>query len=358
MDGTLGKQYLKEQIKLTHPLLETCLEEEVNKAKEFGNINAKLLQKFKEISLEGKRIRAALINLAYEACGGTDIEEIQRTGIFIEIFHTGILIQDDFMDRATTRRGISAVHEIFKEEAKNLNIKTPATLYGDSMATNLGDFSFFLAWERLIQADFPFDRVRKACSLFAEAARNLVHGQVLDLTLPGLSDVKEEEILKMLWTKSGDYTALLPLKIGAILAGEKNETKLDALEKYAYSLGWAFQIQDDILGTFGEAATTGKPVGDDIKDGKNTLLILHLRKNGSPEQKEFLNYTLGNEKITKNDVEKLQKILKDSGSYDYVIKKGWSYVEEGKKHIPQITENPKLQDVLESLLIYMMARTK
>jgi len=99
-------------------------------------------------------------------------------------------------------------------------------------------------------------------------------------------------------------------------------------------------------------------VGSYLREGKNTLFMLHLDKTGTHEQIEFKDKVLGNPDITNEDVERMRQILKDCGSYQHVIDLGWNYVEEGKKYIPEITTDPKLVQTLESLLVYMMERTK
>ena len=122
--------------------------------------------------------------------------------------------------------------------------------------------------------------------------------------------MSEKEILNVLQIKSGEYSCVMPLCIGALLAGA-NDEYIENLTKYGLSLGWAFQIQDDILGTFGNEKETGKPIDSDIREGKQTLLVLHLKKHGTQAQRSLLVNVLGKKTATKQEVENLRTAFND-----------------------------------------------
>jgi len=358
MDGKKGKEALKKYIQTAKPIIYNYLNKEAEKAAEMGPITKKLMESFRDMAAEGKGIRGLLITLAYKACGGKDVDEITKTSIFYELFHAGILVHDDFMDRDPLRRGKITVHEEFKKYGQDLGVKIPAEHYGNSLAVNLGDAAFYQSWMVLISSNFPADRIIKAAKLYADYIIRLALGQTMDLTITGMDKITEADALQVLLTKSVEYTSILPLLIGATLAGEKKTKRIEAFKNYAKCYGWAFQIQDDVLGTFGKEEEFGKPVGSDFREGKNTLLILHLRKHGTPEQKKFLKYALGNKQLTKADTEKLKQMLIDAGSKKYVEDMGWKYVEEGKTYISDMTSDREIAEIFESLIIYMMERTK
>jgi geranylgeranyl diphosphate synthase type I len=358
MDGSLGKNYLKQYISDIRPLLASFFEEEIPNSADLGAVPQQLMEAFRDMISRGKGIRGSLVKLAYLACGGSNEDEITRVSPFMELFHSAILVHDDFMDRDPLRRGHETIHTQFEKVGERLGVKIPNGHYGNTMAVCIGDAGIYLSWKMLLSGNFPSEDLLRASNIYTDLIVRLALGQSLDMSITGTDDIKEEDVLKVLWTKSGEYTALLPLRVGAALAGEQDADRLEALENYARCLGWAFQIQDDILGLYAEEATLGKPVGSDIREGKNTLLMLHLRKNGTPEQLEFMERVLGNSDITEDDVKAMKQLLKDAGSYQHVLDLGFNYVEEGKKYIPQITENEELQNILESLLVFMMERTK
>jgi geranylgeranyl pyrophosphate synthase len=358
MNGQYGKEKLKEYIGAIQPVLGEFLDSEIEKSKEFGDVQVLMIQTYKDMITAGKGIRGFLVKLGYEVCGGTESEKIIQASPFMELFHSAILMQDDFMDRDGFRRGLPAAHVVLAEKGEQLGVKVPPLHYGYSVAVCLSDAGIYLSWKKLIESGFDPESVIRASKIYYDYVVRLALGQSLDLTITGQENITEEEVLKVIWTKSGEYTALLPLLSGAALAGEENEEKLNNIKEYAKCFGWAFHIQDDILGLFGDESKLGKPIGSDLKEAKNTLLMLHLRKNGTPEQIEFQNELLGNENITPEQVEKMKQILIDAGSYDYVYELGLKYVDEGKKYIPLITKNEELQKVLESLLVYMMERVK
>jgi geranylgeranyl diphosphate synthase type I len=358
MDGALGKKYLKDYSAEVQPILAEFLSAEMEVSKDLGKIPLMLMDSYKDMISRGKGIRGTLVKLGYLVGGGKDVDEVVRTSIFVELFHSAILIHDDFMDRDPFRRGAPTVHEEFKKVGKDFGVRIPLDHYGNTAAVCLGDAGLYLSWKALLNSKLPQDRVIEASKLYADFIVRLALGQSLDMTITGMEDIGEQDILTVIWTKSGEYTSQLPLFVGATLAGGMGDEKLAALKDYAKCFGWAFQIQDDILGLYADEDELGKPVGSDIREGKNTLLMLNLRKHGRSADKKFMRKVLGNPNVSVEDVEKMRKILKESGAFQKVVDMGWEYVEEGKQYISRITKDKKLLEVLESLLVYMMERTK
>lgn len=359
MDGSIGKQFLKDYHASTAQIIKEYLDEKIKQASEVGKLPAESLENFYKILEGGKRLRGALTVLAYRAMGGNDLNSIYDLSTFIEIFHAGILVHDDFMDNDPFRRGVPTLHKLYEQKGEELKVKQEFRRYGDSIAICVGDASFYMSWEKILNSNFPNELKILAGNIYNKYIMRLMYGQELDVTITGAENLKEEEVLNVIWTKSGEYTSLLPLQIGAVLSGESLDSdRMNALNTYARCFGWAFHIQDDILGLFGDEAEMGKPVGSDIREGKNTLFMLHLDKNGTPEQLAFKKKVLGNPNITNDDVESMRQILKDCGAYEHVVNLGWDYVKEGTKVISQITDDKELQKVFESLLVYMMERTK
>lgn len=357
MKANPATNFLQKYLKITDPIFKKYLQNKVKEAKEVGTIPAEVLHDFSLIARKGKKIRGSLVVLGYELSGGKQIKEIYDTSLFIELVHAGLLVHDDIQDRDVIRRGLPTIHYLYERVGKKNHLGGLSKHYGESMAINIGATAYFLAMDKLFNSRFQSDRLLKVGSLCAKYITNTTYGQILDTSNIFIKNTNEQELLNILKYKTAEYTGVFPLLAGASLAGLKDKNKLNALRKFGLYLGWAFQIQDDLLGTFGSKTQLGKSLGVDIKEGKVTLLVLHLIKHGSKEQKRLLKKLLGKINVTKEDVELVKSAFKKAGSYDYVVNLGWEYVEKGKKLIPQITKNKKQSDILDSFISYMMERT-
>jgi geranylgeranyl diphosphate synthase type I len=357
MKGNLAKKYLENYFKRTDFTFEKYFQKKIEESKEIGCLPVDLMARFGRIARRGKKIRGALVVLGYELAGGSRRKAIYDTSLFIELAHAGLLVHDDIQDQDVIRRGLPTIHKQYEKIGVRQGIGRKSKRFGESIAINIGTSAYFLSLEKLLLGDFPHNRLVEVGRIFADYIIRVAHGQALDASNIFLKNIGERELLNILRYKSAEYTGVLPLIIGATLAGLEDRKILSALKRYGLCLGWAFQIQDDILGTFGNEEKLGKTVGLDIKEGKVTLLVLHLAKHGNKNQKSMLRNVLGNKNITRKEVFEIQEILKEAGSYDYVINLGWEYVKKGEKQIPKITKDKKLQEILKSFLAFMMERT-
>lgn len=356
MTGDIAKKYLIEYSERLALLLESILDEKIDDAAKISKIPAELLKRFKEISSRGKRLRGGLVSLGYNIVGGKNSEVELGGGAIMELFHAALLVHDDIMDRDNIRRGVRTIHKQFEDIGKSIKVRGDPAHYGESMAGCLFDAIFYVTWEKFLALPCSFEQLKEAGKIYTKYAIRTAWGQSLDVTTASLESLNEEDILKVISIKSGEYTTTLPFLFGAALGGLKDEKARTAMEEYSLALGWAFHIQDDLLGMFGDEETTGKPSDGDLKEGKNTLLMLHLHQHGNKDQISFQKRVLGNPSATASDVLHMRQILKDAGSYQYVVDLGWKYVEEGKKHISQVTKEKKYHDILESLITYIMER--
>lgn len=358
MSSDSANQYLNQYRENTNSLFDEFLKEKTKQANSIGKVPTQLVKKFADIAKRGKRIRGALVTLGYEVAGGRNKRAILDASIFIELFHTGVLVHDDLMDQDKLRRGQPTIHLQFAEYGNRIKAKPSSEHFARSMAISSGDFAFYLSWEKLLTSKFPQKLLFKAANIYTNTALRLVHGQVLDISNTSIQLAKQKDILKMIQLKTAEYTGVLPLIIGATLADLKDNKKLQAIKNYGLALGWAFQIQDDILGMFTDKKITGKPIGSDLREGKITLLMLHLAKYGNKQQKAFQKKTLGNPRINKVEILKMQQILIEAGSFNYVKKLGEQYVKNGKRAIKTLTNNQVHSELLSSLLIYILERSK
>lgn len=356
-NGELGKSFLKSYIQKTDGKIVSYFEKKITEANQVGEIPAQNIEAYVETVRRGKRIRGSLITLGYKLAGGTEEEKIIDASIAIELFHAGVLVHDDIMDRDHIRRGLPTMHKQYEKSGEELEIKDAAH-YGVSQAINLADAAYYMSWQTLLESGFSYENIVNAGKIYADYVLRVVHGQVLDVANLAVRQTTEEKILNVLKYKAAEYTGVMPLLFGAALAGLNDKKVTDAVIRYGLAFGWAFQIQDDILGVFGEEEEFGKPIGNDIREGKNTLLTLYVQQHGTKEQREFLDHCMGNEKISREDVLKVREIMKDCGSYDHVFNLGWQYVEEGKSAVAEVTDNEEIQKILRSLIVYMMERVK
>lgn len=358
MNTHLARFYLKDYIKISDPLLTRFLKDNIKRASQIGRQPEKLASYFKKIAAKGKRIRGALLVLGYQLAGRKPKRRIYQASLLMELFHAGLLIHDDIMDQAETRRGLTSLHNYFTNQVNNSMFKTDPDLYGQSMAICAGNGAFYLAWENLINADFPSPRLLKASRVFTDYALRVMNGQVLDLSLNLKEKPTQKDVLKMMYLKSGEYTSEMPLAIGIELAGGLKPAQYRAVMKYANCLGWLFQIQDDILGVYGKTEATGKPNTVDLNQDKLTLLLLHFKSHADPKQKKFQQSLLKKKQISNQDLQKMRSLFKEVGSYAYVMDLAEKYLKLGKRAIPEITQEKQLQNLLGSLLNYMLKRSQ
>lgn len=357
MNGEAGKAFLQTYLEKTAPLLKDYLTEKVQEAKEVGRIAGELIEAYAAMAQLGKKIRGALFVLGYELGGKEAGTEILKASLAFEHLHAGFLIHDDIMDKDQMRRGLPSIHALFTKRGLALGLKSDIDTYGISMGILAGCAAYFYALQTIVRSGLAAEDMRLCMDMFVEYALRVDYGQALDVTNISLQSMDEQEILNILKYKSAEYTGVMPLIIGASLGGIKGE-KLIAITEYGLAFGWAFQLQDDILGLIGKEEDLGKPVGSDIVEGKNTLIVLHCYRNASEKEREFMLRVLGNKQATPQEVEALVELIKHKGSVEYALNKGWEYVEKGIKTIPNFTDNERLGKIFSSLIYYMMERTK
>lgn len=295
----------------------------------------------------GKRLRPAFVYYGYKAVKRVDEEEpLLRASIPIELLHASALIHDDVMDNSDTRRGRPTVHKIFGKGLKNDKV-------GESLAIVLGDMLLALADETLDA------RVEKVKTFFDEARKEINFGQHLDIVGDSLSEVDDKWITQVMRYKTAGYTIEKPLMMGATLGGASNKT-IKYLSGYGINLGIAFQIQDDILGMFGDEKKVGKPVDSDLKEGKKTLLVWKTLNNLAQGKRQAdikrFNSILGNQKLTKGDYVWCQQLMREMGAVDYCENKVKNMTNTAKKFLQEIKINPEVRSYLLGIADYLIDR--
>lgn len=259
----------------------------------------------------GKRLRPAFCYWAYVGAGGSpDASLVVDAGAALELLHTFALVHDDVMDGSDLRRGVPAIHRAFIDRHGASGWRGEARRFGEGAAILIGDFAF-------VYADVLFaDAAPPARRIFDELRVELCVGQYLDLvgTASASSDPAQAQRIERY--KSGKYTVERPLHLGAALAGRLEELRAP-LSAIGLPLGEAFQLRDDLLGVFGDSTTTGKPVGDDLREGKLTPLVAVAAAHADPAGTALLQ-RLGHPDLSDTEIMALQAFLIDCGARDEV----------------------------------------
>ncbi len=259
----------------------------------------------------GKRLRPAFCHWAYVGAGGGDEDAaVIDAGAALELLHTFALVHDDIMDGSSTRRGTDTIHVTFEAGHALDGWRGEARRFGEGVAILVGDLAFVYADLLLAGAPPP------ALQVFTELRIEVNVGQYLDLLGTARGRVTEGTARRICRFKSGKYTVERPLHLGAALAGRLDDLAAP-LSAYGLPLGEAFQLRDDLLGVFGDADVTGKPVGEDLREGKPTLLYaMAVEQASGPDAAALARY--GAPDLDEDDVIALQHVLLTSGAVETV----------------------------------------
>ncbi len=305
-----------------------------------------------------KRLRGSFIKYGYNLIGGKDEKEILKASMSIELIHTALLMHDDFMDQDDTRRGLPTTHEYYKDYHSKNKFRFEAKHYGDSMALGVGDIALMAGFEILGRCNFDSSVKINALNRQLRGIMNTGFGQAYDITLESSGVASEKDIIDLHKAKTAIYTYENPLHIGAILAGAKEED-LELISRYAIPGGVAFQLQDDILGLFGDPIKTGKPAHSDLRQGKMTLLIIKALECASRNQKQKLLETWGKRDLTDLEADVARQIVRETGSLDYSQKTSIKWARKAQLAIPEMKIrrwNEDAVNYLDGIAQYMVER--
>ncbi|WP_438940543.1 polyprenyl synthetase family protein [Jiangella anatolica] len=270
----------------------------------------------------GKRLRPTFCYWGWRAAGGSPSDEALVTaGAALELFQASALVHDDLIDASDTRRGLPSVHRRFATLHRDAGWQGDPDAFGAAAAILLGDM--LLAWSAEVfdQATVPGERLRAARTVFDRMRTEVGGGQYLDMLeqvsgggLPGGQADRARTVIRY---KSAGYSVQHPLVIGGALAGAP-EPLLASYRRFGLALGEAFQLRDDVLGVFGDPDRTGKPTGDDLREGKRTLLVAYALERATPAQAALVSARLGDPSLDLDGVTALRSVLVDTGALDRV----------------------------------------
>lgn len=281
----------------------------------------------------GKRFRAQFCHWGWRAVAGVretpvtqrELDAVIGAASSLELFHAAALVHDDVIDRSDTRRGQPSAHRRFADRHSERRWAGDAGGFGMSAAILLGDL--LLGWsdelldDALLELGDP-GRAQAARRLFNSMRTDVTAGQYLDVLEESAWVERDERQMveaarRVIVYKSAKYSIEAPLQIGAALAGA-TDAQLETLSAFGLPLGIAFQLRDDVLGVFGDAAVTGKPSGDDLREGKRTVLVALTRAKVAPSVRRAFDELLGDPDLTTEQVLMLQGAMRDSGALDEV----------------------------------------
>ena len=273
----------------------------------------------------GKRIRGSLTMVGYTMCGGTNTAMITTAAAAIEMIHAYVLVLDDIMDKSSTRRGGDTAHvSIAKYHAKQ-HFAGDSYHFGESGAINGAVVGEHYAQTLVANLDTVDAHKLHALKLMNNALQVTGHGQINDIYNEASATIDDKAIDDVYKWKTAHYTFLNPLQFGMALAGANNST-LASVYDYSMHAGRAFQITDDILGTFASKQQAGKDPVDDTRTGKRTLLAVEALKKADRTDKNFLIRMLGNPRITQAEFKRIKQIYQETGALKYAN-------DQAKRHI-------------------------
>jgi geranylgeranyl diphosphate synthase type I len=277
-----------------------------------------------ELVAGGKRLRAAFCYWGWRACGGADTPAIFAAAGALELLHASALVHDDVMDASETRRGQPSVHRRLATSHRAAGWQGSPDRFGAGGAILVGDLLLAWADEMLRASGLPPASVWRGLAVFDAMRTEVFAGQFLDLVGQASASSAVDSALRVVTYKSAKYTVERPLQLGAALAaldagsaparGGCQEAVSTAFSGYGIPLGIAFQLRDDILGVFGDPAKTGKPVTDDLREGKRTVMLAIARERANPGQRQVLDRCIGDPHLSQSAAEQVRAAITSTGA--------------------------------------------
>jgi geranylgeranyl diphosphate synthase type I len=293
----------------------------------------------------GKMVRPTLCLLSCEAVGGERRQALPAAAA-IELTHNFTLIHDDIEDGSHSRHGRDTVWRV----------------WGEAQAINAGDGMFVLAHlalYRLVEVGVPPSLALEAARLLDEACLALCEGQHLDLEFETRLDVTAEEYLAMI---SGKTAALMSAAtaVGALLGGASQDV-VNAFREFGRRLGLAFQVQDDVLGIWGDTAQTGKPAGDDVVARKKSFPVVHALGHASEDDRRWLRRIYSSDTVEPGRIEEVLAVLDRSGAHACSEEAAAGHVEDALSALGGLRGSdlvPARRREMEALALYLLGRSR
>src|SRR6476469_6668843 len=324
-----------------------------------GEETAPLVSAVSGLLTGGKGLRAGFLYGGYRAAGGPDSDELVRLAASMEFFQAAALLHDDVMDRSDTRRGMPSAHRAVASLHQQRGWAGDADRFGEGTAILAGDLCLTWCDEMYATCGLPGEQLTRGRQLFDTMRTQLMGGQFLDLLesargWDGLDlEARVASARQVIRFKSAKYTIEHPLLISALVGGAPDGA-LAPLSDYGLALGEAFQLRDDLLGVFGDPEATGKPAGDDLREGKRTVLIALALDAAGPEDRALVESLLGEEHLDIAGVEAIRRVLLRTGAVERVEELIATLADDARKAVGRARETGRLDgnalEVLELLV--------
>jgi geranylgeranyl diphosphate synthase, type I len=304
----------------------------------------------------GKRLRPAFCYWGFRGAGGTDSEQVVVAAASLELFQACAIVHDDVMDDSDTRRGSPAAHRRFAALHRSEGWLGDPASFGTGAAILLGDLCLVWSDQMLSTCGLPPEDLRRGHKVYDEMRAELMGGQYLDLLEQARGGGSVARALRVARYKSAKYTIERPLHLGAALAGAGPDV-LAGYSGYGVPLGEAFQLRDDVLGVFGDPAQTGKPAGDDLREGKRTALVAMALEAATPGQAAVVRRHLGDPHLSEAGVTALREVITDTGALARVERLVDELVGDSMEALAAAPLEDEARGVLAELAVAATARS-
>jgi geranylgeranyl diphosphate synthase type I len=299
----------------------------------------------------GKRLRPAFCFWGFVGAGGDPTDELViDAGAALELLHAFALFHDDVMDGSLTRRGEPTTNAKFEASHGSDKLAGESRRFGDGVAILVGDLAYVYS-DQLMRNASP-----QAWTIWNELRIELNFGQYLDMLGSAMNERRREKAERICRYKSGKYTIERPLHLGALLAAPTRDDLIPVLSTYGLPLGDAFQMRDDVLGAFGDTAITGKPVGDDLREGKPTPLMAIATARANDAQLKELQL-VGNQDLTPEQIARVQEVIRETGALDELETVITRLTDEAIAAVQYVPFAQSVRDELITLAEYVSWRT-
>ncbi len=305
----------------------------------------------------GKRMRPLFAYWGWRcvhSAGAADEDAVITAAAALELLHAAALVHDDLIDESDTRRGHPAAHVHFAGVLLGASAADRAA-FGDASAILLGDLLLSWSWAMLGSAALTPAAAGAARESLNLMSAEMMAGQYLDVLEQSRGEFSVEAALRVARFKSSKYTVERPLLLGAG-AGGAGEDVLRGLSGYGVALGEAFQLRDDLLGVFGDPQVTGKPAGDDLREGKRTVLVALAHASARPAARAGLQQALGNPALDAAGIDTARELILSTGAVADVEKMISQRLEQALTALDTAVIRPDARQALTALAQAATAR--